>query len=105
MELVRHFLVLGAKQIGPRELAESIERWEWQGPGVWIHVDPDMLTRHPAVFDAAARAAQTLGDTVNVPYLNAELKRLGTEWHVPQQVAWIVDELDRLRRHLVEAGV
>ena len=105
MELVRHFLALGAKEIGARELAESIDRWEWQGPGVWIHVDPAALARHPDVFDAAVRSAKRLGDTVDVPYLKTELKRFGTEWQVPQQVARIVDELDHLRRHLVEGGV
>jgi hypothetical protein len=49
LELVRHFLIVGAKDMRLVELAQAIARWEWQGPGVWVHVEPRALESHPGV--------------------------------------------------------
>jgi hypothetical protein len=104
LELVRHFLILGAKDMRLVELAQAIERWEWQGPGVWLHVEPTALEGHPAVFNAAVRAVERLGDTIDVTYLNTELRRFGTDWRVPQKVHHVVDELNGLGRHVLLGG-
>jgi hypothetical protein len=104
LELVRHFLILGAKDMGLVDLAQAIERWEWQGPGVWVHVEPTDLQRYPVVFDAAVRAVENLGDTIDVAYLNAELKRFGTEWLVPQEARLVVDEINGLRKQVLLGG-
>src|SRR6187431_44357 len=104
LELVRHFLILGAKDMRLDELAQAIERWEWQGPGVWVHVDPTILEINPGVFDAAVRAVEKLGDTIDVAYLNTELKRFGTEWRVPQKAHLVVDGLNGLRKHVLLGG-
>jgi hypothetical protein len=37
----------------------------------------------PAWFNAAVRAVEKLGDTIDVTYLNTEPIRFGTEWRVP----------------------
>lgn len=104
LELVRHFLILGAKAMRLVELAHAIERWEWHGPGVWVHVEPTALAGHPGVFDAAVRAVEKLGDTIDAAYLNSELKRFGTEWRVPQKVHLVVDQLNDLRKHVLPGG-
>ncbi len=104
VELVRHFLILGATDLGLRELAQSIGRWEWQGPGVWIGVEPEVLAEHPAVFEAAIRAVERLGDTVDVRYLKAELQQFGMDWQVSQKVSRIIDELNGLKKHVLSGG-
>jgi hypothetical protein len=87
--------------LGLLELAETLERWEWQGPGVWIGVEEEKLANYPGVFEASVRAVELLGDTVDVQYLNTELQRAGMEWRVPQKVSRIVDELNGLKKHVV----
>ena len=104
LELVRHFLIVGAKDLGLAELAQAIERWEWQGPGVWTDVEPTALEDHPDVFNAAVRAVESLGDTIDVAYLKVELRRFGLEWQMPQKVHLVVDELNRLRDHVLLRG-
>ena len=104
VELVRHFLIVGAKDVGLPELALSVDRWEWQGPGVWIHIDMAPLARHPIVFDAAVRSVERLGDVVDVPYLNTQLRRFGMEWRVAQKVSRIVERLRGLRAHVQRGG-
>ncbi len=104
VELVRHFLILGAMDLGLRALAQSIRQWEWQGPGVWIGVEPEVLAEHPALFEAAIRAVERLGDAVDVRYLRAELQRFGMEWQVPQKVSRIIEELNGLKKHVLSGG-
>jgi hypothetical protein len=104
VELVRHFLILGARALGLHELAKNVKRWDWQGPGVWINVEEKRLADHPAVFEAAVRAVEKLGDTVDVGYLNTELQHFGMEWQVPQKVSRIVFELNGLKKHILEGG-
>jgi hypothetical protein len=104
LELVRHFLILGAKDLGLDEAAKAIERWEWIGPGVWINVETQALVDHPAIFEAAVRAVERFGDTIDIAYLNSVLRRFGTEWLGAQKVLLIVEDIDRLRKHVQEGG-
>jgi len=104
LELVRHFLILGAKNMGLVELAKAIERWECQGVGVWVGVEEQVLEHHPGVFDAAVRAVERFGDTVDAAYLNTVLRRRGTKFLMAQKVRLIVDELNALRDFVVGVG-
>jgi hypothetical protein len=104
VELVRHFLILGAKDVGLLELAQTIERWEVLGPGVWVDVEPEVLAAHPTVFDAAVRTLEQFGDTVDIRYLNTELQRFCTAWHAPQKVARISAELNRLKQLILQGS-
>ena len=61
LELVRHFLILGAMNLGLDEAAKALERWEWIGPGVWINVETQVLVAHPTIFEAAVHAIDNLG--------------------------------------------
>ena len=104
LELVRHFLILGARDLGLDEAAKAIERWEWIGPGVWINIQTQALVDHPDIFDAAVRAVARFGETIDIAYLNSKLRRSGTEWIGPQKVLLIVDDIEGLKKHVHDGG-
>jgi len=86
------------------ELVETLERWQWQGPGVWIGVDEEKLASHPGVFEASVRAVERHGDIVDVRHLNTELQPVGLKWQIPQKVSRVVGELNGLKKHVVRGG-
>ena len=55
---LRHFLILGAMNLGLDEAAKALERWEWIGPGVWINVETQVLVAHPTIFEAAVHTIE-----------------------------------------------
>jgi len=104
LELARHFLILGAMDLGLDEAGKAIERWEWNGPGVWINVETRVLVDHPAIFEAAVQAIDRLGTTIDVAYLKTKLRRFGTIWLRPQEVRLVVQNINRLRQHVSVGG-
>lgn len=104
LELVRHFLIQGAMDLGLDEAAKAIERWEWIGPGVWINVETDVLVDRPVIFKAAVNAIDKLGATIDTVYLKTRLRRFGTEWLGSQEVRLIVQDINRLRQHVSAGG-
>ena len=104
LELVRHFLIQGAKDLGLEEAAKAIERWEWIGPGVWINIETQALVDHPAIFDAAVRAVERFGETIDIAYLNSNLRRFGSDWGKAQEVLLVVDDINGLRKHVHDGG-
>ena len=104
LELVRHFLILGAMNLGLDEAAKALERWEWIGPGVWINVETQVLVAHPTIFEAAVHAIDRLGTTIDIAYLNTKLRRFGNEWLGPQEAHLVVHDINRLGRHVSVGG-
>lgn len=104
LELVRHFLIQGAMDLGLDEAAKAIEGWEWIGPGVWINVETRVLVDRPAIFEAAVHVIDRFKTTIDVAYLNTKLRRFGTEWLGPQEVRLVVQDINRLRQHVSAGG-
>lgn len=99
--LVKHFLELGAKQLGHEALFTSLSQWEWSGPGVWINVDEAALASHPEVFAAAENASAEFGAIVPAQYLRANVPSLGCA--SDRSAELIRNELQKLRA-LVRPG-
>src|SRR4051812_1584790 len=78
--VVRHFLIVGASALKLAEPKAELEQWDWQGPGVWINTEVEVLRQHPAVFDAAIQAVQSLGDKVDVAYLKTHVRKRGVQF-------------------------
>ena len=104
LELVRHFLIEGAEALGAAEVRESVERWKWEGPGVWTGVETAILARNPAVFEAAVRAVRAHGRQVELDYLRSLAPNVEVRWQRPQSVEAVVEDLDGLRAHLLAGG-
>ena len=101
LELVRHFLIEGAKDLGLSDVREAVQLWNWQGPGVWTNIETSLLARHPAVFESAVRAVRAHGQQVEIEYLQSIVPSVEIRWQHAQAVEAIVKDLNRLRAYVV----
>ena len=101
LELMRHFLIEGAKDAGLADVREAVQLWKWQGPGVWTNIETSLLARHPAVFESAIRAVRAHGQQVEIEYLRSLVPNVEIQWQYPQAVDAIVRDLNGLRAYVV----
>ena len=98
--LVRHFLIEGATRLGDRPLADAITGWQYQGPGVWMGVDPTVLVGRGAVFSAGIEVAERLGEEISVDYLNGRAQLPGGRWLKRLPTSDVVALIRGLEDHL-----
>jgi|SRR5581483_9888802 len=102
--LLKHFLHEGATRIGDAELAASLCKWEYQGPGVWIGVDERFLSKQERAFEAAAKVVRELGDSIPAAYLNEKAALPRARWFNEVLTSVIIDRLNELHHHLSKSA-
>jgi hypothetical protein len=71
--LLKHFIEVGAKRTSNRTIIDSLGRWEWAGPGIWLNVDELVLRSNAGVLSAAEAEIVSLGEQVSVEYIGANV--------------------------------
>jgi len=100
LALVRSVLLRGADALDLPEVKREIESWTWVGPGVWVNMDPNVLTKYPRLFDAAAEFVQGFGEEIPVSFLSTIRTSPGAHFNVPQKTKAVIDELTELKQFI-----
>ncbi|MCC6522412.1 MAG: hypothetical protein IT373_07110 [Polyangiaceae bacterium] len=103
LALVRHFLLRAATTLGVLELARSLARWDWQGPGVWIGVEEAALEGHADVFDEAVRQVHELGAVLSLGELEKVKLQEGAYFTQALPSELVLESLCAVRRLFEQA--